>query len=51
MTEESRYYSDVMKKAFNKKLMMTEEENEDIEKSTKFLICDNTMVMLIMILK
>ena len=31
MIEESKYYSDVMKKHFNKELVKTKEDNEDIE--------------------
>ena len=41
MIEESRYCSDVMKKHFNKELVMTKEDNEDFKKSTKCWICDN----------
>ena len=33
--EESKYCSDVMKKHFNKELVMTNEDNEDFENSTK----------------
>ena len=35
MTEESKYYSDMMKKHFNKKLVMTKKDNEDFENLTK----------------
>ena len=42
--EESKYYSDVMKKHFNKELVMTEKDNEDFENSTKCWICDNDYV-------
>ena len=31
MTEESKYCSDVMKKHFNKELVMTKEDNKDFE--------------------
>ena len=41
MFEESKYYSDVMKKCFNKELVMTKKGNEDFENSTKCWICDN----------
>ena len=41
MIEESRYCSDVMKKHFNIKLVMTKECNEDFKNSTEFWICDN----------
>ena len=40
MVEES--CSEVMKKSFNKKLVMTKEDDEDFENSTKCCICDNT---------
>ena len=35
MIEESKYCSEVMKKHFNKELVMTKEDNEDFKKSTK----------------
>ena len=35
MIEESMYCSDLMKKHFNKELVMTKEDNEDFENSTK----------------
>ena len=41
MMEESKYCSDMMKKHFNKELVMTNEDNEDFENSTKSWICDN----------
>ena len=41
MIEESKYCSDVMKKHFNKKLVMTNEDNEDFENSTKCWIGKN----------
>ena len=41
MIEESKYCSDVMKKYFNKELVMTKEENQDFKNSTKCWICDN----------
>ena len=44
MIEESKYCSHVMKKHFNKELLMTKVENEDFENSTKFWICDNDYV-------
>ena len=40
MIEESKYFSDVMKKYFNKELVMTEKDNEDFWNSTKCWICD-----------
>ena len=39
MVKESKHCSDVMKKHFNKELIMTKNEN-----STKCLICDNHFV-------
>ena len=33
--EESKYCSDVMKKHFNKELVMTKEDSKDFENSTK----------------
>ena len=44
MVEKSKYGSDVMKKYFNKKLVMTKEDDEDFENSTKSWICDNVYV-------
>ena len=44
MIEESKYLSDVMKKYFNKELVMTKEDNEDFNNSTKSWICDNYYV-------
>ena len=38
---QSRYCSDVMKKHFNRELVMTKEHNEDFKKSTKCWICDS----------
>ena len=39
--EESKCCSDVMKKHFNKELVMAKEDDEDFENSTKCWICDN----------
>ena len=44
MIEESKYCSDVMKKHFNKELVMTTEGNEDFKNSTKCWICDNDYI-------
>ena len=44
MIEESKYCGDVMKKHFNKELVMTKEDNEDFENSTKCWICDNDYI-------
>ena len=41
MIKEYKYCSDVMKKLFNKELLMTKKDNEDFEHSTKCWICDN----------
>ena len=41
MIEESKYYSDVMKKHFDKELGMTRKDNEDFENSNEYWICDN----------
>ena len=44
MIKETKYCSDVMNKQFNKQLVMTKEDNEDFENSTKCLICDNDYI-------
>ena len=44
MIEESKYCSDVMKKHFNKELVMTKEDNENFKDSTKCWICDEDYV-------
>ena len=44
MIVESKYCYDVMKKHFNKKLVMTEEENESFKNSAKCWISDNDYV-------
>ena len=44
MIEESKYCSKVMKRYFNKELVMTREDNEDFKNSTKCWICDNDFV-------
>ena len=41
MIEESKYYSDVMKKNFDKNLVVTKKNDQDFENSTKCWICDN----------
>ena len=41
MIKESKYYIEVMKKHFNKELMMTKKDNENFKSSTKCWICDN----------
>ena len=44
MIKESKYCSDVMKKHFNKELVMTKKDNEDFENSTKCWISDNDYI-------
>lgn len=44
MTKESKHCNDALKKHFNKELVMTKEDSENGESSTKFWICDNTFV-------
>ena len=41
MIEESKYCSDLMKKHFNKELLMTKKDNEDFENLNECWICDN----------
>ena len=41
MIDKNKYCSNMMKKYFNKELLMTKEDNEDFEDSTKCWICDN----------
>ena len=44
LIEESEYCSDLMKKHFNKELVMTNEDNENFKNSTKCWICDNDCI-------
>ena len=44
MIEESKYCSEVMKKHFNKELVMTKEDNENFKNCTKCWICQNDYV-------
>ena len=44
MVEESKYCNRMMKKHFNKELVMTKEGDENFESSTKCWICNNTVV-------
>ena len=44
MIKECKYCSDVMKKHFNKELVMTKEDNEAFENSGKCWICDNDYI-------
>ena len=41
MIDESKYCSDLIKKHFNKELVMTNRDNEQFENSPKCYICDN----------
>ena len=47
MIEESKYCSDVMKKHFNKELVMTKKDNEDFENSTK---CWTVIMIILMVM-
>ena len=44
MIEEGKYCSDVMKKHFNKELVMTREDNKHFKNSTKCWIRDNDYI-------
>ena len=44
MVKENKYCSDVMKKYFKKKLLMTKKDDEDFENSIKSWICDNDYI-------
>ena len=44
MIEESKYSTGMMKKHFNKKLVMTKNNDEDFKNSSKCWICDNAYV-------
>ena len=44
MIEESKYSSEVLKKRFNKELVMTKEGNENFKNSAKCWICDDGYV-------
>ena len=44
MIGKSKYCNDVMKKHFNKELVMTKKDNEDFENSTKYWICENDYI-------
>ena len=41
--EESKYCSDVMKKHFNKELVITKADNENFKNSTKRWVCDKKL--------
>ena len=41
MIEESKYFSDMLKKHFSKELVIAKINNEDFGNSTKCWICDN----------
>ena len=44
MIEESKFCTDILKKHCNKELVMTKEDDEDFENSTKCWICDDAYV-------
>ena len=44
MIDESKYCSDVMEKHFSKELVVTKEDYEDFENSSKFWICNNDYI-------
>ena len=44
MIEKSKYWSEVIKKHFNKVLLTTKEDNEGCKNSNKCYICDNDYV-------
>ena len=44
MIEEKKYCNKVMKKHFNKALVMTKKDNEDFKNSTKCWICDHDYI-------
>ena len=47
MIKESKYCSDVMKNYFNKELVMTKGDNENLKSSTKCWICDDDVKIII----
>ena len=44
MIEDSKYCSEVMKKHFNKEIVMTKEDNDDIKNATKCWLCDDDYI-------
>ena len=44
MIEESKYCNEVMKKHFNKELLKTKEDNENVKNFTKFWTCDKDYI-------
>ena len=44
MVEESKYCNEVMKKHFNKELVMTKVGNDNFKNSTKYWICDDDYI-------
>ena len=44
LIQENKYCSDVMKKHFNKVLVMTKEDNENFKNCNKCWICDNNYI-------
>ena len=43
-SKKRKYYSDMIKKHFNKELVMTKEDNENFNNSTKCWICYNDYI-------
>ena len=44
MVEEIKYCNEVMKKHFNKELVMTKVGNDNFKNSTKYWICDDDYI-------
>ena len=44
MVEESKYCNEVIKKHFNKELVMTKVGNDNFKNSTKYWICDDDYI-------
>ena len=49
--EENKFCSDVMKKHFNKELLLTKEDNKISNNSTKCSICDNNFINNVVIVR
>ena len=44
MIGESIYFHEVLEKHFDKKIVMTKEDNEEFRNSTKFWVCHNDYI-------
>ena len=44
MIEEGKFCSDIMRRHFNKEIVLTEKDNENFKNSTKCWICDHVYV-------